>query len=153
MAELSLAQAVTLTGKSKSTLTRAIKSGRMSAVRRADGTFALDPAELLRVYPDAVRGASDGASRNGDPVASDAAQQAAQQSEISALRDDLAAARQAVAVADAERRAAVALADERARALEAAERNLADLRRMLPAPAGPVSPRPWWRFWSAIPHK
>ena len=80
MAELSLAQAATLTGKSKSTLTRAIKSGRMSAVRRADGTFGLDPAELLRVYPDAVRGASDGASRNGDPVASDAAQQAAQQS-------------------------------------------------------------------------
>lgn len=146
MAELSLAQAATLTGKSKSTLTRAIKSGRMSAVRRADGTFGLDPAELLRVYPDAVRGASDGASRNGDPVASDAAQQAAQQSEISALRDDLAAARQAAAVAQA-------LADERARALEAAERNLADLRRMLPAPAGPVSPRPWWRFWSAIPHK
>lgn len=140
MAELSLAQAATLTGKSKSTLTRAIKSGRMSAVRRADGTFGLDPAELLRVYPDAVRGASDGASRTGDPVASDAAQQAAQQSEISALRDDLAAARQAAAVAQA-------LADERARALEAAERNLADLRRMLPAPAGPASARPWWRFW------
>lgn len=146
MAELSLAQAATLTGKSKSTLTRAIKSGRMSAVRRADGTFGLDPAELLRVYPDAVRGASDGASRTADPVASDAAQQAAQQSEISALRDDLAAARQAAAVAQA-------LADERARALEAAERNLADLRRMLPAPAGPVSPRPWWRFWSVISHK
>ena len=148
MAELSLAQAATLTGKSKSTLTRAIKSGRMSAVRRADGTFGLDPSELLRVYPDAVRGASDGASRNGDPVAPDAAQQAAQQSEISALRDDLAAARQAAAVADAERRAFEALADERARALEAAERNLADLRRLLPAPSGSSSARPWWRFWS-----
>lgn len=141
MAELSLAQAATLTGKSKSTLTRAIKSGRMSALRKADGTFGLDPAELLRVYPDAVRGASDGASRNGDPVASNATQQ----SEISALRDDLATARQAAAVAQA-------LADERARsldaaarALEAAERNLADLRRMLPAPS---SVRPWWRFWS-----
>lgn len=137
MAELSLAQAAKLTGKSKSTLTRAIKSGRMSAARRADGTFGLDPAELLRVYPDAVHGASDGASRNGDPVASDAAQQ----SEISALRDDLAEARQQAAVAQA-------LADERARSLEAAERNLADLRRLLPAPLGPVSPRPWWRFWS-----
>lgn len=139
MAELSLAQAATLAGKSKSTLTRAIKSGRMSAVRRADGTFGLDPAELLRVYPGAVRGASDGASHISDLVASDAVQQVAQQSEISALRDDLAAARQAAAVAQA-------LADERARALEAAERNLADLRRMLPAPSG--SARPWWRFWS-----
>lgn len=136
MVELSLAQAATLTGKSKSTLTRSIKSGRMSATRRADGTFGIDPAELLRVYPDAVHDASDGASRPGDPVASDAAQQA----EISALRDDLAAARQAAAVAQA-------LADERARALDAAERNLADLRRMLPAP-GPFLARPWWRFWS-----
>ena len=143
MAEMSLAQAAALTGKSKSTLTRAIKSGRMSAVRRADGTFGLDPSELLRVYPGAVRGASDGASRTDDPVAPDAAQQ----TENKALRDDLARAEQRAAVAEA-------LADERARALEAAERNLADLRRMLPPPASlevhPTSakpPRVWWRFW------
>ena len=70
------------------------------------------------------------------------------QGQINALRDDLATARQAAAVADAERCAAVALADERARALEAAERNLADLRRMLPVPPGPASARPWWRFWA-----
>jgi predicted DNA-binding protein (UPF0251 family) len=138
MAELSLAQAATLAGKSKSTLTRAIKSGRMSAVRRADGTFGIDPAELLRVFPtDAVR---SGASAS-DSVAPDAVVHAAQQVEISTLRDDLATARQQAAVAQA-------LADERARALEAAERNLADLRRMLPAPSGSASARPWWRFWS-----
>lgn len=70
------------------------------------------------------------------------------QSQIDALRNDLATARQAAAVADAERRAAVVLADERARALEAAERNLADLRRVLPVPPGPSSARPWWRFWA-----
>ena len=63
------------------------------------------------------------------------------QSQIDALRDDLAKAEQRAAVAQA-------LADERARALEAAERNLADLRRMLPAPHGPSSARPWWRFWA-----
>ena len=138
MVELSLAQAATMTGKSKSTLTRAIKSGRMSAVRRADGTFGIDPAELLRVFPtDAVR---SGASAS-DGVAPDAVVHAAQQVEISTLRDDLATARQQAAVAQA-------LADERARALEAAERNLADLRRMLPAPSGSASARPWWRFWS-----
>lgn len=138
MAELSLAQAATLTGKSKSTLTRAIKSGRMSAVRKADGTFGLEPAEVLRVFPhDAGRNTSLAA----DAVASDAVQQAAQQAEISALRDELAAVRQEAAVAHA-------LADERARALEAAERNLSDLRRLLPAPSGPVLPRPWWRVWA-----
>lgn len=138
MAELSLAQAATLAGKSKSTLTRAIKSGRMSAVRRDDGTFGLDPAELLRVFPaDAVRNVASSV----DAVASDVMIHPAQQAEISALRDDLAAARQQAAVAQA-------LADERARALEAAERNLADLRRLLPAPPGPAPARPWWRFWS-----
>lgn len=137
MMELTVAQAATLIGKSKSTLTRAIKSGRLSAIRKDDGSFALDPAELHRAYPDAMRGAPDGASRIADTAVDDAAQRL----EISALRDDLAAARQAAAVASA-------LAEERARALEAAERNLADLRRLLPAPPGPVSPRPWWRFWS-----
>lgn len=70
------------------------------------------------------------------------------QARIEALRDDLARAEQRAAVAEAEKRAAEVLADERARALEAAERNLADLRRMLPAPPDPSSPRPWWRFWA-----
>lgn len=138
MAELSLTQAATLTGKSKSTLTRAIKSGRMSAVRRADGTFSLDASEVLRVFP---RDAGLNASSSADAVASNVAQQATQQAEISALRNDLVAARQQAAVAQA-------LADERARALEAAERNLADLRRMLPAPTVPLAARSWWRFWS-----
>ena len=69
------------------------------------------------------------------------------QGQIDALRGNLAKAEQAAAVAQA-------LADERARALEAAERNLADLRRMLPPPGAPGSvyltktPRTWWRFWA-----
>lgn len=62
-------------------------------------------------------------------------------SQIDALRGDLAKAEQRAAVAEA-------MADERARALEAAERNLADLRRMLPAPPGLSSARSWWRFWA-----
>lgn len=138
MAEMSLSQAAALAGKSKSTLTRAIKSGRMSALRRADGTFGLDPAEVLRVFPaDAVRSGAP----TSEIVAHDAVVHAAQQVEINALRDDLATARQQAAVAQA-------LADERARALEAAERNLTDLRRLLSGPPGPTSVRPWWRFWS-----
>lgn len=138
MVELSLAQAAALAGKSKSTLARAIKSGRLSAVRKPDGSFSLDTSELLRVFP---ADAACGASFALHGAASDAVARDAQQAEISALRDDLAAARQQAAVA-------LALADERARALEAAERNLADLRRLLPAPAGSVMPRPWWRLWS-----
>ena len=45
-----LRQAAELTGKSKSTLTRAIKSGRLSASWSEEGTYAIDPAELARVY-------------------------------------------------------------------------------------------------------
>lgn len=39
------------TGKSKSTLSRDIKNGKISAVRQDDGSYRIDPAELHRVYP------------------------------------------------------------------------------------------------------
>ncbi len=47
---LTLGQAARLTGTSKTTLTRAIKAGRLSASRREDGGYRIDPAELSRVY-------------------------------------------------------------------------------------------------------
>ena len=46
----SLGTAATATGKSKTTIHRAIKSGKLSAFRREDGTFEIDPAELHRVF-------------------------------------------------------------------------------------------------------
>jgi excisionase family DNA binding protein len=51
MMQLTLGQAARQTGKSKSTLTRAIKSGRLSATRSDDGSYLIDPAELFRVWP------------------------------------------------------------------------------------------------------
>ena len=51
MAAISLGQAARLTGLGKTTITRAIKSGRLSASRRDDGSYEIDPAELSRVYP------------------------------------------------------------------------------------------------------
>lgn len=47
---LTLGQAAKLTRTSKTTLTRAIKAGRLSATRRDDGGYSIDPAELARVY-------------------------------------------------------------------------------------------------------
>jgi hypothetical protein len=47
---LTLGQAARLTGLGKTTLTRAIKAGRLSASRREDGSYEIDPAELSRVY-------------------------------------------------------------------------------------------------------
>ncbi len=51
MASLSLREAAEQAGTSKSTIWRAIKSGRMSATRTDDGGFAIDPAELFRAFP------------------------------------------------------------------------------------------------------
>ena len=46
-----LGEAAKVTGKSKATISKAIKSGRISAVKDEAGTFQIDPSELHRVYP------------------------------------------------------------------------------------------------------
>lgn len=43
-------QAAKAVNTSKATIHRAIKSGKLSAIRQNDGTFLIDPAELHRVY-------------------------------------------------------------------------------------------------------
>lgn len=48
-----LSQAAKVTGKDKSTLSKAVKKGRISAIRMEDGSYRIDPAELHRVYPPA----------------------------------------------------------------------------------------------------
>jgi excisionase family DNA binding protein len=50
MAMYSLSEAAKATGLNRSTLFRAIRSGRISATRDAQGQWALDPAEVHRVY-------------------------------------------------------------------------------------------------------
>lgn len=46
-----LGEAAKVTGKSKATISKAIKTGRISAKKGETGTFSIDPAELHRVYP------------------------------------------------------------------------------------------------------
>jgi len=38
-------------GKTKSTITKAIASGKLSAIKNASGAWEIDAAELFRVYP------------------------------------------------------------------------------------------------------
>ena len=52
--QLSLSAAAKEVGRSKSTLSRAIKEGRLSATLREDGSYEIDPAELYRVFPPPV---------------------------------------------------------------------------------------------------
>ena len=51
----SLQQAAEATSKDRSTIQRAIKSGKISAALNASGFYQIDPAELHRVFPPAVR--------------------------------------------------------------------------------------------------
>jgi hypothetical protein len=59
--KLSLGQAAKETGVDKSTISRAIKSGKLSAHRKESGGYEIDPAELFRVFSPA--------SQKHDPVA------------------------------------------------------------------------------------
>lgn len=157
MAELSLSQAAKQAGKSKSTIGRAIESGRLSARKNQDGTFSIDPSELFRAFPKggpgtAVSG-SDGTIMNpiyGTPGTD------TNPDEIKALREELAKAVQQVAAAEAKaEERAETIADLRIRLdREGEERRkltaiLTDqTRQSEPDPVPPAVPsasRPWWR--------
>jgi hypothetical protein len=49
--EYTLTKAAEATGKGKSTIHRAIKSGKLSAKRHDDGSYSIDASELHRVFP------------------------------------------------------------------------------------------------------
>lgn len=51
------------TGKSKSTISRDIKSGKISAIHGDNGAYEIDPAELHRVYPAISRNSTWNTSR------------------------------------------------------------------------------------------
>lgn len=54
-----LGEAAKAAGKSKATISKAIKSGRLSAVKGETGVYRIDPAELHRVYPITVESEQD----------------------------------------------------------------------------------------------
>lgn len=149
---MSPAQAAKVAGVSRWAILRAIKSLKLNAFRDNRGNWQISPDDLaewcVAHMPHSVQ---------STPIAypdSAPAHDPAQAELIVSLRADLARAEQRAALAEADKRAAEALAQEReralalaARALEAAERNLADLRRILPSPSSPSSTRAWWRFW------
>jgi excisionase family DNA binding protein len=126
MPPLSLAEAARETGKSKATVWRAVKSGRLSASRADGGDYLIDPAELARAFPpepargDAVKHGetSDDTARNG---------------EAAVLRERLAAKEELIVELRAR------LADEKARTAELIEdrdkwRGEVEAVRLLAAP-------------------
>ena len=130
----SMLEAAKEAGTSKASIWRAIKSGRLSATRRDDGTYQIDPAELFRVYP---RQLANGALKQTE-TASDTAEtgpvtavQAALEVEVRMLREML------ERMEEAHSREREAIQGERDSWKAQTERLLTDQR---PRPTG-------WRTW------
>jgi excisionase family DNA binding protein len=133
MATLSLREAAEQAGTSKSTIFRAIKAGRLSAARTEDGGFAIDPAELFRVYPPKSKAVAEerspqagtGQDAPADAMAPELA------TKLAVLETELAGLKALLAEVRANRDELRAERDDwRARA----DRLLTDQR-----------PRPWWK--------
>lgn len=140
MTTLSLGQAAKLAGVGKTTISRAITAGRLSAMRKDDGGYAIDPAELGRVYeldaarlertpePDNDDGHDDGHAERGETLA----ERIERESEIRILTAQIEALRELIAGEKARREAAEA---DRDRWAQQAER----VAGLLPPPS-PVTP-------------
>lgn len=145
-------QAAEATGKNIATITRAIKSGKISAQKDDSGAWCIDPSELHRVFSPVAQDLRK-PEMQGNATHAQGAQPPMQDN---ALQVELATLRERIRAQDeilADR--AETIADLRARLdREGEERRklaavLTDQTRP-PAPeAVPAvnSGRPWWRFW------
>lgn len=133
MAKLSLRQAAEQFEVSRPTLSKALKSGKISGEQDEGGTWHVDAAELARVYK--RRGAEVGnlPGKNTGDLSIPNKGLPDNFDKVSELQKQLAEAEKRAAVAEA-------LAEERAQRIE-------DLRRLLPGPGeGQGRPRRWWPF-------
>jgi hypothetical protein len=115
MTKLSLREAVKHFDVSRPTLSKALKTGKISGVQDGKGQWTIDPAELIRRYR----------SRSSEPVSDEqffTTQNSAVSDELITLRYELDAERARANVAEA-------LAEERRQHIE-------DLRRLIPAARG-----------------
>jgi hypothetical protein len=100
ISELSLTQAAKIAGKSKSTINRAIKSGKLSATRHDDGSYSIDGSELARVFP---IGTPSGSERVSAAPPTEPTRTAMLEAENAALRTALDREREALDEARADR--------------------------------------------------
>ena len=128
----SLAQAAKAAGKSKPTIARAIKAGRLSATRGEGGSYAIDPSELARVFP--LTGFAPGTMKQHEPGNGIGTYPVTSPGEIEALR--LLATEQAETIRNLWQRL-----DQ-----EGEERHrMAEERRQLLSML--TDRRPWWQRW------
>ena len=138
MVKLSIREAVKHYQVSRPTLTKALKSGKVSGTQDGRGKWSIDPSELARVYQPRLA-ASDAPEpvQIGQPVGNLTIQNTLDLGELEALRAQLAEIELRAVKAETRADAAELLAKERAERIE-------DLRRMLPSPDQPKKRR-WWQ--------
>lgn len=123
----SAGQAAKATGVAKATITRALQSGKISGQKDENGAWAIDPAELHRVFPPVSSAQSETPSMKRDAPPEKTGETTALEREIQMLREALEDARQ-----------------ERDRWHQIADR----LSLAPPAPKAPSKPAPG--FWSRL---
>jgi hypothetical protein len=133
-----LGQAARATGKAKPTIARAIQTGRLSASRSDDGSWAIDPAELHRVYP--MTGKGNGHTLRVPPAGEPANAGVEHLQRLLAEREEtIRDLRGRLDASEAERRQ---MAEDHRKLIAV----LTDQRPPAPTPA-PGSDRRGWRRW------
>ncbi|WP_299656816.1 helix-turn-helix domain-containing protein [uncultured Jannaschia sp.] len=138
MANLSIREAVKYYQVSRPTLTKALKSGKLSGTQDGQGKWSIDPSELARVYRSRTD-TSDASEKffTGQSATILATQNTSGPTELEALRAQLVEVELRAVKAETRADAAELLAKERAERIE-------DLRRMLPSPETSKKRR-WWQ--------
>jgi excisionase family DNA binding protein len=137
--QLTLGQAAEQVGVSKPTLSKAISTGKLSATRREDGSFAIDPAELHR-YVEANGHRFHSATGNGSRLETPpdrAATTAASDAQVEALRQVEVLLRQELTDVRIDRDRWCAEASAWRDQAQAVTRQLTDQRE--------PERRPWWK--------
>lgn len=137
-------QAAEATGKNVATITRAIKSGKLSATKDTSGAWQIDGAELSRVYPLRTQSTKiPTMQKDATPTQRD------NLTEANALREELAALRERDKLKDTLLENYVAqmadLKEDRDKWRQQANNLLANQEAKLVVPA-PVKRRRWWPF-------
>lgn len=130
-------QAAEATGKNVATITRAVKSGKLSATKNSSGAWVIDGAELSRVFPLRTQSLQIPAMQSdANPM------QSSNLPDDKALREELAVLRERV-------KADNRLLEERANHIADLQKRLdrAEDRLVLSAPSvAPAKRRNWWPF-------
>ena len=139
----SLAEAGKATGKNKTTIQRAIKSGKISAIKGASGAYEIDPAELHRVFPPATAQRDAQQTASNDTQRPPVALETSALERIAELERELAVAQSRTVSLEEQRQQMEGTIEDLRTRLDRSENRVAAL--LAPPPAQPRSSLlRWW---------